>query len=335
MKKYTIIILFIALPVLLKAQMITGKVMRMGENSVIANASVYFSGSVKGTRTDSLGMFKLFTTQTNVPIIVSCVGYYSATITDYTPDKVYMVYLKPKENMMRMVQIGNDGMSRAEKEKLFKREFLGASTYGLNCTITNMNDIDLDYNKKKDELTASCNNAIIVKNKLLGYTLTYYLDNFSRTSVTVLYAGNYLFKEDMPADVKEVKRIRKERESAYSDSRMHLIRAIWSRSVDASDFMVYDSLYEKTKVEDILVANEKGDRFINLKGAIHITYRGNGKYITNVKQKEAYTYVNERGYYGAGLAWSGAMSRQRIGDMLPFEYVSPQDIVPKTSRIKE
>ncbi|MEO6520219.1 MAG: carboxypeptidase-like regulatory domain-containing protein [Mucilaginibacter sp.] len=335
MKKYTIAILLIALPALLKAQIITGKVIRMGDKSIIANASVYFSGSVKGTRTDSLGMFKLFTTQTNVPIIVSCVGYYSETITGYTPGKLYEVYLKPKENIMRMVQIGDDGMSRAGKVAIFKREFLGTSTYGLNCIITNMDDIDLDYSKKKDELTASCNNPIIIKNKLLGYTITYYLDNFSRTSAGVLYAGNYLFKEDMPLGARDVKKIQKERERAYSDSRMHLIRAIWSRTVDASDFTIYDSLYEKIKVEDILVANEKGDKFINLKGAIHITYKGNSRYITNIKQKEAYSYVNERGFYGTGLAWSGAMSTQRIGDMLPFEYVSPQDIIPQKSRIKQ
>ena len=335
MKKYIHIILFIVLPVLLKAQLITGKVMRLGDNSLIPNASVYFSGSVKGTRTDSLGTFKLFTTQTNVPIIVSCVGYYSATITDYTAGKLYMVYLKPKENMMRMVQIGNDGMSREQKIAIFKREFLGTSTYGLNCTITNMDDIDLDYNKKKDELTASCNNAIMIKNKLLGYTLTYYLDSFSRTSANLQYAGNYLFKEDMPVVAKEVKKIQKEREKAYSDSRMHLIRAIWSRTVGDSEFTIYDSLYEKIRVVDILVANSKGDMFINLKGPIHITYKGNNRYITNIKQKETYSYVNERGFYGTGLAWSGAMSAQRIGDMLPFEYVSPQDIIPKQSRIKQ
>lgn len=328
MKRLAIIILLV-LPILLKAQLITGKVMRMGTNSVIANASVYFSGSVKGTTTDSLGKFKVTTAKTNVPIIVSCIGYYSATITDYKADTLLMVYLKPKENIMREVQIGDDGMARVEKLRIFKREFLGTSGYALSCSIVNIDDIDLVYDKKAGKLTAFSNNPIIIKNKLLGYTLTYYLDNFTRTNGNVTYAGNYLFKDDIPLNSKDIKRIKRNREDAYSDSRMHFIRALWSRNLAGSDFSIFNDQYQKITDQDILFANPKGEKFIILDGGLKVTYKYNYRELTIIHQKEKFSYIDQFGYYGTGLSWAGTMSAQRIGDMLPFEYTSPLDQVTK------
>jgi hypothetical protein len=329
MKRYTIILLLIALPVLLKAQAITGKVMRMGGGAVIANASVYFSGSVKGTSTDSLGAFKIYTEKTNVPIIISCIGYYSATVSDYAAGTPLTVYLKPKENIMREVQIGFDGMAREEKLRIFKREFLGTSDYAHSCTIVNISDIDLTYDKAEGKLTAFCNNPIIIKNKMLGYTLTYYLDNFSHTSNHVSYAGNYMFKEDATLNPKELKKIKKNREDVYSDSRMHFIRALWSRNLDVSGFAIFNNLYQKITDQDILFANKDNNKFIILSTSIRITYKGDYHYLTYLTQHEKYSFIDQSGYSGTGLTWSGPMSAQRIGDMLPFEYVSLQDPVTK------
>src|SRR5476651_1825525 len=46
----------------------------------IAAASVYLNGTYVGTITDSLGKFSLTTDKTNIPLIISSVGYVSQEI---------------------------------------------------------------------------------------------------------------------------------------------------------------------------------------------------------------------------------------------------------------
>ncbi|WP_311951726.1 DUF2927 domain-containing protein [Mucilaginibacter terrae] len=42
-----------------------------------------------------------------------------------------------------------------------------------------------------------------------------------------------------------------------------------------------------------------------------------------------FSYIDKDGFYGAGLRWSGKLSNQRIGDLLPFEYQPQNKIINK------
>jgi len=325
MKTGAIFILLLASSLLLRAQQITGRVLRINSDTVITGASVYFGGSTKGTSTNSLGVFSLSAGNSQVPLVVSCIGYYSTLVTDYGPDKPITVYLKPKSNMMREVQIGFDGMSREEKLRIFRREFIGISEYAKDCTITNIDDVDLSYDENAETLTAFCNTPIIVKNKMLGYTINYYLDKFIRTSGHVRFAGNYLFKEDLITDPKQQKKINLNREDAYSGSRMQFIRSLWSNTLTKHGFELYDTHYKNLPTDSLLYINQLGEKYVETNKAIRIAYRKDYSRISILTKKEALSFIDKDGFYGSGLTWSGKMSSQRIGDLLPFEYVSPQD----------
>lgn len=325
MKTVTLFILLLTTSILLRAQQIIGRVLRINSDTVVTGASVYFGGSTKGTSTNSLGTFTLNANTSQIPLVVSCIGYYSTLITDYGPDKPVTVYLKPKVNMMREVQIGYDGMSREEKLRIFKREFIGISDDAKSCTITNIDDIDLSYDQNTETLTAFCNNPIIVKNKMLGYTINYYMDKFIRTSGHVRFAGNYLFKVDLITDPKQLKQVNLNREDAYSGSRMQFIRSLWNNTLAKHSYELYDNHYKKLPTDSLLYINPSGEKYVETNKTIRIAYQKDYSRITILTKKEALSFIDKDGFYGSGLTWSGKMSSQRIGDLLPFEYVSPQD----------
>ena len=77
------------------AQIITGKVYRAGTDTVIAGASVYYGGSMSGTSTDKNGNFELYAQAQQIPVVVSCIGYYSETAT-YKPGQPLIVIWRPK-----------------------------------------------------------------------------------------------------------------------------------------------------------------------------------------------------------------------------------------------
>jgi len=339
MKKYIIQLLCMLSPLLIKAQQVTGKVMEAGTKTPVAKASVYFSGSVNGTSTNDQGLFKIYSGQNKVPIVISCVGYYSTVVNVYSFDKPTTVYLKPKLNLMRQVQIGDDGMKVDEKQKTFIREFLGTSSYAKSCTITNLSDVDLSYDKNTATLSAYCNKPLIIKNKKLAYTITYYLDNFefsinhivntggkvNMVSGRLIYSGNYLFAPDSITDANEIKKVMSNREDAYSGSRMQFIRALVNNGLDNAGFTVYDNNDKKRTAQGpdgVVFVDVNNENYLAVRGRINIKYKGE---VSQIGGSNEFAYITKNGFYSPGITWFGDMTIQRTGDLLPFEYASPQD----------
>lgn len=322
-------VFFLFLMLFVKAahgQIITGHVYRDNSKVVIASASVYYNGTMYGTITDEQGKFELAAKQQPVPIIVSCVGYYSSKVT-YRPGQELIVYLKPKPEPLQAVTIRPNGMDRSEEMAIFLREFIGISANALSCTVTNPDDIYLFYDKQTKTLTASCDNPIIIKNKRLGYTISYYLDDCKiRPKLSVMFVGNYIFKESTnPADRFWAK-VQRNREDAYAGSRMQFIRALWNRNMKNTDFKIYDRYFEGLPVDSILVRDSLGQKYVHLKYHIFIVNTTDHRKNNPLIQREKLTFIDKDGYYGAGLIWGGLLGQQRIGDLLPFDYQPEKEL---------
>src|SRR5476651_1316375 len=206
MRPIAILVLLLLFSVCLHAQTVKGRVLRMGSDTAVANAIIYYGGSTAGTIAGDDGSFELVAKAQQIPITVSCVGYISTT-TYRQPGKELIVYLKPKLSDLHEVVVHADGMSRKDEVAIFIREFIGTSTYAQSCIVTNMDDVSLHYDKKNGVLTAYCDKPIIIENKKLGYNITYYLDEFSRTYKDVHYVGNFIFKEYPVATATEQEKI--------------------------------------------------------------------------------------------------------------------------------
>lgn len=321
MARYLLIAIFFAAPFLLNAQTLNGKVYRVdGKDSTAAlpNASVYYSGSMLGTLTRENGSFSIEAKAGKVPLIVSCIGYYSTTVSSYSPDKPLKVYLKPKLHQLRQVTIGFDGLTREEKERIFKREFLGISDYAQSCIITNMADVDFEYSKKTGILKAYSDKPLEIDNKKLGYHISYFLDHFTKTAKNVVFAGNYIFTDVSQADNR--KKILRNRANAYDGSRMEFVRALWSNSLKKAHYKIYSPYPKQADADSIICLNDKLEKVVNLKYRVVILHNGNNSFPSTLSQTISDCYIDKDGFYDTGLQWLGDMSIQRIGNLLPFEY---------------
>src|SRR6476620_897738 len=100
------------------AQVISGRILEARTNNPIPRASIYIEGSFRTAISDSSGYFSLNTGVSNqVPIIVSCVGYSSLSVTGYAP--TVEVKLEPRTYRLGEVIITDDGMSYSEKLSIF------------------------------------------------------------------------------------------------------------------------------------------------------------------------------------------------------------------------
>jgi len=300
----------------LQAQEITGKIVDSASGKPIPNANIYLNGTYQGTSSDDEGNFKIHTSESHIPLVISYVGYQSQTINDYA-GKVLTVLLKRKENILHEVTIGFNAMSRDEEMRLFLREFIGAVRR--DCTISNPDAITFTYSKKAKQLKATADEPLIIYNKKLGYKITYFLLTFDYLPMQLSFAGNYFFAEDT-AGLKpaEMSAILKARDDVYVGSRMHFIRSVWAENLIHEGFVVYDKFNNLLPDEKIVVTrgDEKFMRFYSYLRIYH------GAYISNLEQwtagKEIFIAAN--GYYEPNIFWNGDMAAQRVGDMLPFEF---------------
>jgi len=308
----------------------------------IIAASVYLNGTYVGTITDSLGHFSLTTDKTNIPLIISSVGYVSQEINNYA-GKDLAVALKQKVDELKQVNVALDEMSRAKEMKIFLTEFLG----GINkdCVLVNQDDVWLHYQKKNEELTAGSFNPLIILNKKLGYKLTYFLADFRNVPLKTTFEGNYIFAEDTAGrSPSDMKKIIKARDEAYFGSRMHFIRSLWADDLANNNFKMFKHDKVPTKMvitpeyhlttdnqlfyKDVIqVQNTRiyhNQKFLVLTGEINVNYQRtkNAQDNSFLIQNPGYTgvQIDSDGTYGHGIEWKEAMGSSRVNKLLPEEF---------------
>lgn len=306
------------------AQLIKGQILIFGTEDPLPYANVYYDGMYKGSISGEDGFFQLQpASSARAPIIVSAVGYHSTSIADYTSDEFIKIYLQPKVYSLDAVVVRFDGMTREEKEAIFKKEFIGVSQNSLQCEILNIDDIDLVYNRKRSTIEAFAKNPILMHNKALGFKITYYLDQFKTTGGSIFFSGNYFFEPDTALAGKNLARVEKKRKEAYLGSRMHFIRSLYESRLRQEGFSLLKFSSAPEDYSGLVVDREDG-RSIFLKSRIAVVYKGNGAAVTFLDKNKDFTPISKNGFYDPiGISWSGAMANQRMGDLLPFEYILP------------
>ena len=326
-------------------QIIKGTVMDKNTHDGIMYALVYFDGTFVSTYANQNGYFQLDISKNfSMPLTISAIGYYSDTINNPSTDKLNIIYLAPKTYKLNEVVITAIGNSITRKTNLgiFKKEFLGETMNAKKCNITNEDDIMLNNYTHSykfrisngnslivniDTLKAFCSNPIKIVNKALGYNLTYYLDKFEYCSLYkyLLIIGNCIFKVDSIYNKRQQKRFEERRKSAYLGSRMHFIRTLWENNLDSVGFTVKTSNnnripYDRLAAQSDILAGSYYLKYINYHGLISIAYysKSPNSHIMIEKDK---VYFNKNCILNPlDVSWSGEMARQRIGDLLPFEY---------------
>ena len=306
-------------------QLIQGKVLDQETREPIDFASVYFDGTFVGTTSDENGLFELdISTNPSRALTVSAVGYFSKSIATLTPEVIHQVELIPRIFSIEEVSVSTQSLVRKRKAnmRIFKREFIGLTSNARRCYILNEQDISFNYGSDKDTLRAYASRPLRIENLSLGYEFTYHLDCFEydRQGKTMRYNGSIIFNRDLATDEASLKRYIRRRAYAYTGSSKHFFRTLWTNSLQTEGFAVSAFTSEKRLMyKHIVVEDFLGRKFIQYPEDLLIQYYSYNSYINFLKEK---VYFEQDGFFDPrAILWTGTMSKQRIADFLPYEYL--------------
>lgn len=328
-KTTAVLLLLICLYFTGAAQTITGQVTDSQTKETIPSATVYLSGTFTGSSTDAEGRFVLnLSGYSNMPLIVSAVGYYSTVVPDYSDGRHLDVKLQPKTYDLDGVTVVAKSLEHVRRRNLatFRKEFLGSSTNARRSVILNEDNIRLTMDESGSILRASAREPIEIRNTNLGYHITYFLDKFEFNTVTgdMLLVGNFMFSSETLSDPRELARLERRRERAYLGSRMHFIRALWHNELQAEGYRLACTTGAALHYDDLVLVDERWgtDKYLIPRDTIAIFFRTNGRQSRLIMLEDyGEVYLEADGYFDPyGIIWDGEMGRSRIGDLLPYEY---------------
>jgi hypothetical protein len=342
MKRLYLFILFINLCLISYSQIIKGTILDKETKTPVSYAAVYFDGTSVASYTDANGSFRLdIKNNTSMPLTISALGYYSATVNNFSSGKDILVYLEPKVFEMKDVSVNARGNPNIRRENLaiFRREFLGRTRNAKECTIINEDDIRFITSDDKDTLRAVCLKPLFIVNKGLGYKITYYLNKFIYIKSAYLnqLIGNSLFDEDT-ISTSERQKFEARRDNAYSGSKMHFIRSLWEDDLKPGGYIIKNEKRQLSYRD--LVRNQLSTDTGQRKKTIYyseaipvilsIEWRP-GKAKTGLEILRNNIFFDKTGYYkGPGIIWHGEMAKQGIADLLPYDYKPSEKMQDKS-----
>lgn len=328
-KLYTIFFLLHAF--LGYTQIVNGTVLDAKTKTPIETATVYFNNTTFGVITNQKGAFSIaYSDAIQSPLIISFLGYKKQVITNYRDTNTLTILLEEDyETLGEVVVNANDGLTRKEKLRFFRREFLGSSRFGKSCTILNEDDIVLRYNKKERILRAHAKAPLRIENKALQYNLIYDLNSFTLNfslpnpnegafSVkSVGFMGNSYYQNFKIFNKKKAIRNRRK---AYKGSRLQFIRALYVQKFEENNYQIY---YGNTKVdpwEYFHLEPQNNIKRVSLFHIINILY--NNWEQSTIRFTTPSIFIDFYGNYTNPdkVHFSGAMGDQRVGELLPFDF---------------
>jgi len=337
--KNLITLFFLTLVLNSFSQNIAGKVFNKNKTP-LAGVNIYFDGTTFSTISDENGNFTLnYDPKTKNILVISFMGYQTEYISDFDSNKELNIYLSLSVKDLKEVVIKRkDIFTRKQKLQLFRQEFLGKTPNGKASIIKNEEDIYFKYDKKNFVLKAFSDKPLIIISPSLGYKINYELENFevtfgklsiySNDIILSYYKGFSRFEE-----INNSNEISMHRKKAYEGSQVHffknLTNNIWGTEqflisnnghlVDANNCFKIHKEEDSIKVE--VIQNSEKDENEKFVASYDLLY--NQKEESNVIFETNTFYVYKYGNNSniENIIFSGRISEEKVGDMLPLNYV--------------
>ena len=318
-------ILFGLLGTLTYAQVISGTVLDQESREPIDFASVFFNGTFVGTTTDEQGHFELdISKYATRSLTISAIGYASASISEFVPGEQHQVKLVRKLFDIDEVTVSTKSLVRRRRAnmRIFRNEFIGLSVNARKCHILNPEDISFNYASDRDTLIAFASAPIVIQNLSLGYIISYHLERFEyeRKTKTMLFTGSIIFNRDLVDDEESRLYYERSRANAYTGSCQHFFRALWANTLVESEFALRSTRSRSIlSYDDIVFQDFQGRKYLRYYEDLTIDYYANLSYISFLDGRVLF---QQDGYFDpTPIIWTGEMSKQRIADFLPYEYL--------------
>jgi hypothetical protein len=327
---------------------VAGKVRDSSTGLPIPFASVFLATTTIGTITAEDGSFKL----TNIPrgkysLTVSSVGYKMMKAELLVPGTAqdWDIEMEVEIKVLKDVVVKTSQAEYLQNVRIFKEYFLGSTKNAEQCTIVNMDDIDLDNDLEGHFFIASCSKPIIIENYALGYRIFYTLEKFhiDLDKHSRSYEGVVRFEQLYHGDNQNEEKLERERQRAYYGSLNHFMRSLYKGTLHSNKFDLYiwrQKVNWKTgKVTSrayswypLSVYDFREIRFDSLL-RLKIEYGGIHFQVSHFTYLQHGLILEENGYYDDPMQFfvSESMSfRSCIADLLPLDY-SPR-ITPEEKR---
>ncbi|MGE0078534.1 MAG: carboxypeptidase-like regulatory domain-containing protein [Bacteroidales bacterium] len=342
-KSFLTIVIIILNYSYLFSQTITGVVLNDKKEPIIG-ASVYFDGTALGTITNANGEFTLsLKSRINTSLVISCLGYETYTSQSFFNTPYLKVELTAKPYQIKEVVVKKDRFTRKQKMKIFKEYFLGATKAGRSCLIQNEDDISLYYNEKNNTLFASSEKPLIIINNHLGYTITANLIEFNvifnKTSIRSEYVRSSLFLVTtyFADNHQNSLKYKKRRNKSYLGSSLHFFRNLSNNTWNKNDFLLFNGSFPAIPSQFFSVSDTIDLKKVSVEKNVTVStniYKAKVPFVStfnilykNRRQSKVIfrTNVFFVDKYGINtspelIQFGGDMGKQRLGDLLPFEY---------------
>ena len=315
------------------SQTFSGKVIDKITQQPIEAVAVYFDNTTIGTTTNEKGEFAItYTDAVQSTLVISYLGYKKVFVSDYRSENNITIQLVEASDQLDEVYLDyDDGLTRRQKLRLFRKEFLGTSKFGKSCKILNEDDLILKYDKKNKALYASSKVPLKILNKALQYEVTFdiidFEVNYRYVNIDeriyqpglVAYTGTSFYKELKGF---QKKKSIKNRVVAYEGSVQHFMRSLYNKNLKDEDYLIFNDGFKVDEwtyfsVEPVINSNFKK---IILNDKVSILFKKSAQSELELKVDEF--FVDIYGNYTPiiGVAFGGVMGRQRVGDTLPLDY---------------
>jgi hypothetical protein len=101
---------------------------------------------------------------------------------------------------------------------------------------------------------------------------------------------------------------------------MHFFRALWTDDLNSAGFTVKNSANQTLDYSKIVYQQDIHTKYLKYNGSLGIGYYSKQptSFIVFLKER---VFFDANGYFEPyGISWEGEMSRDRIADMLPYDY---------------
>ena len=245
MKEVLLLVTLLMVQSIVRSQYkVSGTVVNSANGLPLAGASVFINNASKGTSSDKDGSFILENiTIPNFELVISFVSF-QTIVTNITPEnihKLFRIEMAAKQELMQEVILSPvDKNGWQNWGKLFTEHFIGKSKNATQCRIENPGVLRFRYNRSTQVLRVSSVDKLIIRNKALGLTVDYQLEEFSYNGRQhmISYLGYSSF-EKMKSNSRRIQqRWIDKRQEAYNGSMMHFMRSFNADNLDGEGFQL-------------------------------------------------------------------------------------------------
>ena len=223
---------------------VEGRVIDTETQQRLQGVHVFLSGTKIGTSTDSKGNYVL----QEIPpgahrLVVSMIGYGRKTFELVLgPDehKTMDFGLKPVVYEMNEVFVGNLDKKWKKQLERFEDLFLGETESAESVSILNPEVLRFDTNFW-GRLTAEALAPLQIENRALGYSITYYLEEFEHTGTRTRWDGDPVFTELSSSDSLKQSRWEENRKKAFYGSLRHFFLSLLQDRIKEEGFILYNT----------------------------------------------------------------------------------------------